>query len=396
MRHFVSTLGFSLIAACFISCENNNSESNSSKLAVAINLKDSKNNRLSVAFESISYSILNAPDSSPLVEPYLMKFDRESMYIQDFYTGHIHKFDKNGKPQFVYQATGSGPGEFRQSDYFFLEDSAITILDRALGKAVTYGPFQYLIDEEKINKNIPMFEKRGNRMLYFMNNMRDGTDFNFLLYENEQVIEEWERIRPGFEKAQYGDNNGFNQDFDGGLVFPIPYSTEVLFFDSLLYLTQKVTFNIGDALVDKKDFVRLNNISRDAYQQFIREKELVEGISLFTKLGPYYFLSLQQYNQGVHLVFMNKDFEVIFQSKGLENDLDQMLIRGIPWTYDEDKLIFLINSVYFYNDYIKTFSGKKVIVKPDNVHDFFEKNQNLLKEDRYVLISLKVKNQIEK
>lgn len=72
-----------------------------------------------------------------------------------------------------------------------------------------------------------------------------------------------------------------------------------------------------------------------------------------------------------------------------------MKIRGIPWTSTNDKILILVNSINFYNNYVETFSGKKITLEPNNVHGFFEANKEKLREDKTVLVLLKVRNQIE-
>ena len=77
----------------------------------------------------------------------------------------------------------------------------------------------------------------------------------------------------------------------------------------------------------------------------------------------------------------------------MENDLDGMDIRILPWTYSEEHLIFQISSSAFYEEYKRSFPENQPRSTGENdVHDFVYRNIENLSEDKYVLINLKVKD----
>jgi hypothetical protein len=102
-------------------------------------------------------------------------------------------------------------------------------------------------------------------------------------------------------------------------------------------------------------------------------------------------MSISQTNKNLHFIFLDKEMNVKSQVNNFENDIDQMKIRNIPWTVFENNLIFKINSVDFYNDYIAKFSEQKVSIEEGSIHEFFHINQEKLKDDQTVLVSLKLR-----
>jgi hypothetical protein len=105
-------------------------------------------------------------------------------------------------------------------------------------------------------------------------------------------------------------------------------------------------------------------------------------------------MSIYQTNKSLHFIFLDKEMNVTRQINKFENDIDQMKIRNIPWTVFEDNLVFKINSVDFYNDYIAKFSGQRVSAEEGNVHEFFQNHQEKLKDDQTVLVSLTLRDDL--
>ena len=95
-----------------------------------------------------------------------------------------------------------------------------------------------------------------------------------------------------------------------------------------------------------------------------------------------------------HFLMLDRNMNVFYQCIDPKNDLDEMTIGGVPWTYHENKIYFIVNSNTFYNQYIQKFSGQNVEIKPGNVHDFFQKNQEKLKDDQTVMVSLELREDL--
>jgi hypothetical protein len=387
----IKTLSF--IIFLFISACQNSSEIQHSieEEIINIDLDQSSGGKLSEYFSGITYTLIENQEANPLVESYQTIVTSNSIFIQDYFNSYVHKFDRKGILQNLFKSTGQGPQEYQQLDHFQVVGDTLFILDRSLRKILGYNSEQQVVYEEFIPVNASIFHKQGDRILFFMNNISDKSESNFLLFQEGALIQESIKIRDGFEKFQHGAKNGLNPDFKSGYLFPIPFSQQVVFFKNDLSFHKKVTFDFGSYSVKDLDFLRLHNSSRSEFYDFIKENNLVENISTFTKLGESYFMSISQTNKNLHFIFLDKEMNVKSQVNNFENDIDQMKIRNIPWTVFENNLIFKINSVDFYNDYIAKFSEQKVSIEEGSIHEFFQLNQEKLKDDQTVLVSLKLR-----
>lgn len=90
------------------------------------------------------------------------------------------------------------------------------------------------------------------------------------------------------------------------------------------------------------------------------------------------------------MFFLDAGFRVLKHLKDATNDLDGFPLV-FPWTTTDTHLVFLKNSVDFYNEYVETFKGTKVQVTPGSIHEFFQKNREKLMDEKLVLIMAKYK-----
>jgi hypothetical protein len=380
---------------CITACQNSSDTQNSFKdKIIKIDLDHSSVGKLSEYFSTVSYILIENEEANPLVESYQTVITKNSIFIQDYFTSYVHKFDRNGILQNLFKSTGQGPKEYQQLDHFQVVGDTLFILDRSLRKIIGYNLEQQVVYEKSIPVNALLFRKQGDKILFYMNNIRDKSDNNFLLYQKDSLIQQSEKIKIGFEKFQYGSKNGLSSDFNSGYLFPIPFSRDVVFFNKDLNYNKKITFDFGLYSINDLDFIRLNSLDGSAYYDFIKDNNLVENISTFIQFGEYYFMSIYQTNKSLHFIFLDKEMNVTRQINKFENDIDQMKIRNIPWTVFEDNLVFKINSVDFYNDYIAKFSGQRVSAEEGNVHEFFQNHQEKLKDDQTVLVSLTLRDDL--
>ncbi|ERM84891.1 hypothetical protein P872_22790 [Rhodonellum psychrophilum GCM71 = DSM 17998] len=68
-----------------------------------------------------------------------------------------------------------------------------------------------------------------------------------------------------------------------------------------------------------------------------------------------------------------------------------MSIYKIPWSFTENEVVYLSRTSNFYNDYINVFANQKVQLGNSDVHSFFNKYGDKLKDDNWMLIKLRVK-----
>lgn len=361
---------------------------------VKIDLTKSKKGSFSDLFSELRYILLESEETDPLVSPYQIHVTHQGFFIEDYFTGTIHHFDKDGHQIGLLKAKGAGPGEYQQLDHFEFEEDTLFVLDRSLRKLIGFNLRGQVNFEKKVPVNASLFYKKRDKTLFFMNNQPDQGTTNFQLYEQDKKIEESVEIRPGFEKFKLGARNGLLSDFDSGYSFPIPFSSEIAFFDKKLRFEKTVYFDFGPHSMNDLDYLRFSSLGMNEYQTYLREKNKVADISLFSKLGNYYFLSVVQAGGHLHIILMDKKFTILHQTNQLSNDFDEMPIRNIPWTASGDTIYIFINSVSFYNEYLSKFSGQKVAPLDGTIHDFFQKNQHKLKDDHTVLLAIKLKDKL--
>jgi len=65
-----------------------------------------------------------------------------------------------------------------------------------------------------------------------------------------------------------------------------------------------------------------------------------------------------------------------------ESDIDGSLIRMRVWNQTSSQIVYRIDSIQFFNDYVETLSDLQVEISEGNIHDLFAKNSGKLKEEK--------------
>ena len=179
--------------------------------------------------------------------------------------------------------------------------------------------------------------------------------------------------------------------------FNIPYSYELVKFDEEGDLQKSFKFDLGTMGITHDE--RFRKAESRELRSYLAENGLINDIHSFFPMESNFFMYLYQHdanrNPTRHFLVFDRNMNVLYQCIDPKNDLDEMTIGGVPWTYHENKIYFIVNSNTFYNQYIQKFSGKKVEIRPGNVHAFFQENIEKLKDDQRVLISLELKENIK-
>ena len=346
--------------------------------------------KLSEHFQGIDYILLDYPDSLPIVNAYAMVFTDDNILVESRETAAVFIFDKKGKLQRVIRNYGEGPGEFVLIDELHLRDNHIVITARPW-KQLTFDFEGNLMKEVKSPPGIDRD---------FM-----GKDFNLYQYQHGEGEDRWTFQRVSGEEVQgflplkeghekfikRGDPWGFSYDPIRNQLYIIePNTYNIQVFDENGYWKDSISFEFGRYTFDSK---KRMDLGRD-YQEkraYLQDNPKVDNLTTFTGFKDFLMLTFNLPGQGNHTVFLNNDYEVISQVKEWENDLDGMKVYNNHWAFTENEIIYQLNSRKFYQDYAATFQGKQVVVKPGNVHDFFEKNRENLKEEKLVLVALKIK-----
>jgi hypothetical protein len=382
-----------IISLVFSGCNHSSQKIPSDQTIVNIDLDKSGEGNLSDLFEGITYTLLDPGDDEVLVRPHKFIFFDSLIMVEDMDLLNIHLYTREGRLLHVFKAKGRGPGEFNQPDDFQIKDGQLIIKDLTLSKFIAFDLTGKFLWEEKTEILSPNFLSLKNGMLHYMNHQASIDDSNFYFIQTNGDAHGRVPIRPGYGIFNYAENNGFIQDPNRQQIFfSIPNTNEVAVFNYEGELEKTLLFDLGKYLLS--DALKIEYNKSRILREKVVEGNFVQYVSAFFPFKNQYFLSLEQGQNTNHLIMLDDQFNVIFQANKFANDLDGMKIRGIPWTFSEDEVIFQISSNNFYNDYIEKFKGQKIRITKGSVHEFFDQNKEKLLDDQRVLVAMKVKKPV--
>ncbi len=377
-----------VLIACF-SCSQRKMQKEG-KTVIKVSLDNSTRGKFSDKFESIEYILLNAPDSTPLVGAYNFHFTDDLIYVRDMDLNNVMVFDQKGNLKKVIGSRGEGPGEFIQIDEFQVTDNQLYVQDTYLYKNLIYDLDGNFISEARNELNNVSFYHHKDYSLYFLGYYPDNGKYGFLRKDNQDgnVQGFYEIPDEIMGLGRFASANGFIQDtYNDRLYISLPYIPEVLQWDKATgIITNHLVFDFGKYNMTPKE----KELTGSKKQEVLFRDNLVEKVKLFVPFQNGYFAHLRQGESTDHFIFLDKEFSIIYQAYDLQNDLDGISFK-FPWTFTHDSIVFLIRSSRFYNSYLEEYSGKKIEVKKDSVHDFFQQFKHELKEDKWVLAKLKLK-----
>ena len=376
------------VLVTLISC-NRASNDEASNRSIQIRPENAKEAFLSEVYESIEYIFLKKSDQFPLVRPSKFKIHKGLLGIEDVGGEQYVFFDLEGNPLFKIVGGGSGgPGEFKRTEDFQISDEGIVIKDPMQSKFLFFDREGNFLHEEKSKIRTSYFIKDSEIELHYSKNIREHGDFEFYKIEDDQITS----MVPSqsLEKdVVYADKDGFVTDRARNLIlFRLPYSNKVVFFNGHGDLVEILEFNFGDTYLSEQQQAKLTPAEKD---EVIMRENLITGISSFFPMEKGYILNFGSGYRYSHQVFLDQDFTVKEHFNKLNNDLDQMPLKTVPWFFHQDQLGFYIPSSEFFADYLDRFEIGNVDRENSNLHQFVEKYQNELGGDSYVLTFLKVK-----
>ena len=380
-----------------ISCQNKYSHTKQ----IPLKLDTSEKEKFSDIFSEINYLLLDMGDSKILARPYHILFGADRIIVEDRDLSNIHIFDLAGKRLSSIKSDYSGgPGTIKQSEYLQLMDDKVLIYDIPLSKTVVFDLEGNFLEEKKEPFFFDAFyHLKENRLLFngikdlkqgkvFINQKKNSSDDTTLLY----------RFPNDYYWMSVGTKDGFMADpSSDNVYFNIPYSYEIVEFDRKGDIYQSFEFDLGSkGLPHDKRFRLAENRELNRH---LAENRMINDIHSFFPMRNHFFMYLYQHDPNGkpthHFLVFDRGMNLLYQCIDPKNDLDGMTLGGVPWTYHDDKVYIIVNSTTFYNQYIQKFSGQNVEIKPGNVHEFFQKNQEKLKDDQTVLVSLELKENIK-
>jgi len=389
------SLKFKIIAfSCFllvpilISCE---AEIKRDGKMIQVDVDSAQKGKISDHFESIDYILLDYPDSLPIVGPYKMILTDDRIFVESRETAAVFVFDRKGNLQNVIRNYGDGPGQFRLIDDMFLENDLVRIHCNYLKKYLIFNLEGKFLEEGKLEE---MADRSfiGKEFILYQFQEGYGPEKNTIVSIKDNVIQGFVPINKDLEYFnRYNNLHGFQYDPHRDSFFITSLlNYEIPVFDGKGFLKQKLDFDFGKNNYDinkRKEFPE-NPRKVNTYSM---ENNIVQHINSFFPFKKKVFVHFYSGIKNSHFMFLDNNFEIIYHVDELENDIDGMKLYMRSWAYSENEVVYYLESGNFYNDYVETFNDKKVKVKNGDVHDFFSNNKEKLKEEKHVLVVLKVK-----
>lgn len=384
MKDYLRNIGYFLIS---VLCACSSPEGNVSHV-ITIDPDQSGIAKLSEHFESIDYILLDYPDSLPIVNAYAMVFTEDNILVESKETAAVFIFDRRGKLQRVIRNYGEGPGEYVYIDEMFVRDHRIVLHARPW-KQLTFDFEGNLLEEVKLPSGSKRAYLAQDFNLYYHQQGEDGYQWTFQRFSGKEV-QGYLPLKEGHETfITRGDPWGFRYDSNRNQIYMIEANTyNVQVFDESGYWKDSISFDFGRYSFDSKKRLALASDHQEK-RAYLQDNPKVNDLSTFNGFTNFLVLTFNLMGQGNHAVFLNDDYKIVAQVKEWENDFDGMKVYNHHWAFTQDEIIYQLNSRKFYTDYVETFQGKKV--KQESVHDFFDQNRENLKEEKLVLVVLKVK-----
>jgi hypothetical protein len=359
--------------------------------SIRIDPKDSQSLMLSEFFEEINYVFLDDSDTLPLVNPYKISFKGDLILVSDNVLDNIHVFNDSGERQFSLQSLGQGPMEFSHLEDFFVHGDSIIIKDNVLKKLLIFDLKGQVLGEQKFKLLSAEFFYHPFFRIYYLEN---NEAYNFAKIDSDDnILERDYQVDQNILGFKLLSNHGFQKDsFRNLIFFNIPYTYHVAVFNELGKMVNILEFDFGTANISSSQHARFGH----GYEKrnFVEQHQLVEMITCFFPFRNGYFVFFIQSNKVWHFVWLDNNFKVIQQAKSFNNDLDLMKIRTIPWSYDEEYVVFMTRSIDLYNDFKERENEIRTNYPSSQIISFYEKYKEKLQDDKTVLVKLKINSNL--
>lgn len=394
MRYVSQVIWSSIILTAFIGCSKESDQTLYEEV-IEIDLSTSRDAKLSEFFQSVTYTLLDYTDETPIVNPFKAVVTKDAYFVESRETAKVFVFDKSGQLENIIGQFGDGPGEIRLIDGLFVNGDTVRIDSEYANKYVLFTKEGEFIKEDKLSYRASAVYEPNFNLYYFQHGegpeqwtyIREGKNIS----APSKLVEGYLPLRDGFEKfLGFNGYDEFVKDAQTGEFFyNEPNDYLVQNFDFQGYLKRTIRFDFGKYNWPLEMRLELAGKGMER-NNYVKDNLVVSGVYGFYPFPNFYFMSTGTYNS-TYWAFMDKNFESIDIIDEWENDLDGMKLRKIIWTKSADEIISRLDSKMFFNDYLAAFNGKSVEIKSGNVHEFFDKNREKLQEEKIVLVSYKLK-----
>jgi len=344
---------------------------------IEIDLNNNIQGSMSSLFDSIRYVLLEENDTLPLVRYFKTIIENDQIYVEDNQLNNLFKFDLNGKLISIIKSSGSGPKEFFQIEDFQVKNDTLIIQDNLSGKQIFFNRHGDFIKELKLGIPSTNFYRGNDFTLHFLNGSLTNSGKDFLRISDTGKENGFLNLNPNNLRGRVRVLHGFvTPKFTNTLSITIPFSYDVAFFDS-----------IGS----------MNNLKSFSFLNQPLEEEIdgqIKIINAFFSFPNFYYMTSYLGRNGYQII-LNKNFEPQKIGENLKNDFDGVNFYILPISFYENFLILYFPSSDIYNLYKNSEGESKIKYPKATIHEFVKNNEPELKNDRHVLVFLKIKNGIE-
>ena len=383
-----SMLVFGLV---FCSCQSDKVQGQSETIQVDLN-NALTGLKLSSFLEEPDFILLKDPPETLLVTPYQFQFKNNKIFVRDLDYNNIHVYSKNGEFLNAILSSGEGPQEFIQINDFFVTEDQVIIQDTFLRKIIVFDHEGNFTSERKHLINNSRFAFSADKFVYYMANDPEFDGRNFLIEEDGEISARLQPIETELEgSGKFLLANSFVPLGGERFLFYRPYTYQMNYLDLKMGRIEKsISFDFGEAQLTPAQHV-MSIVQRN---KLLTERNLVPNFTSVLPTSNGTLISFFRGFQKRYYLHLSQDQKSTVLISEPENDLFPITLN-FPWTTDGSRIYYFLKSIDFYNQYAAGFSGKKVSIEAGNIHDFFQKNKELLIEDRTLLISFKVKDTIQ-
>lgn len=342
---------------------------------IRIDLNQSEIGKFSDLFDSVRYVLLEEDANIPLVRVFKTIVYEENVYVSDIHLNNLFKFDLEGRVLNILESGGVGPREFSGIEDFQVVGDTVIVLDSRLRKIISFDQENNFLREVRLKYNVSNFYRYRNFNVFYKFDFSNSESYPFVKISdnNEESKYLYKSTEGGFAKVRL--LHGFVKNSLSDIFITIPFSYKV------------AKFNNSGELVGLNEFEFLNKPDN---QEISGQIEIVNS---FIPYPNFNFMTVY-FGRNGYQILMDKDFHQIYLGKNLENDLDGLNYYLLPISYNSDYLVLYFPSIDLWNLYDQSKDRLISEFPQGSIHDFVDSRGDELKNDRHVLVFLRIKESL--
>lgn len=374
---------FIVIGSALNGCKQNKAGTHEEVRHIDLDISDTGN--LSKFYNDIDYFLIKSSPDFPLINPYKTIVTDDHILFLDMFQNFIFIYNKNGEISAIINDLGEGPDQFRSIDDFQVKEEFIWIKDALGRKTLVYDFAGNLLDVKKNDLLLSdIFFGEGFELYYTHND----PEFDGRIIKNKNgKYEAYVSMETWMQKTLIKSLTGFiSHPKTGTVSYLLPMSYQLVEFDPTGDLENIYRFDFGQYTFKPEQREKLTDFEEKS--TFLQSTSIVDNIFSIHPFGDGYMMYVMQQSGEKHFIWLDENKEVFAQYRELENDIDGLTLNIPPWTYSSDRTYFL----FYPGKFIEAYNSSLIkgqIVQNSNLQKFVEKNMNELKDENFVLVSLR-------